>query len=241
MIDLAHSGRVSQAAPRKCALLAAAMVLAAVPAQAQVASVAPPTRDTLVPQSARNDARSDMALTVDGQLERGACALDSADLADVRITLSQVSFAGAEAASDVDLSPAYLPYIGRDLPLAVLCDIRAHATQLLTDAGYLAAVEIPEQRLEGGAATLRVVLGRLTALRVRGDAGPSERLLARYLEQLVGQPVFNTRQAERYLLLADDIPGIDVRLSLRAAATGAPGDLIGEVAAVRRPAAGRIV
>lgn len=175
-----------------------------------------------------------MTLTVDGQLERGACALDNAELAAIRVTLSRVDFAGAEAATDVDLSSAYAPYLGRELPLAVLCDIRARATQLLADAGYLAAVEIPEQRLEGGAATFRVVLGRLTALRVRGDAGPSERLLARYLEHMVGQPVFNTRQAERYLLLADDIPGLDVRLSLRAAASGQPGDLIGEVAVVRR-------
>ncbi len=207
---------------------------AAIPAQAQVAPPAPPTRGELLPQAARSDDRGGMALTVDNQLERGACALDSADLANVHITLSHVTFAGAEAASDVDLSPAYARFLGRELPLAVLCDIRANATQLLADAGYLAAVEIPEQRLEGGAAQLRVVLGRLTALRVRGDAGPSEALLARYLQHLVGQPVFNTHDAERYLLLADDIPGLDVRLSLRAAAGGQPGDLIGEVAVVRR-------
>ncbi len=207
--------------------------LMTIPALAQVA---PPTRGELLPQSTRTDERSGMTLTVDGQLERGACALDNAELADIRVTLSRVDFAGAEAATDVDLSSAYAPYLGRELPLAVLCDIRAQATQLLADAGYLAAVEIPEQRLEGGAATFRVVLGRLTALRVRGDAGPSEQLLARYLEHMVGQPVFNTRQAERYLLLADDIPGLDVRLSLRAAASGQPGDLIGEVAVVRRRA-----
>ena len=199
-----------------------------------MAAPAPPTRDTLVPQTPRSDDRSNLTLSVDGQLERGPCALDSADLANVRITLSQVSFAGAEAASDVDLSAAYAPYLGRDLPISVLCDIRAAATQMLSDAGYLAAVEIPEQRLEGGAATLRVVLGRLTALRIRGEAGRSEQLLAGYLQQLVGQPVFNVRQAERYLLLADDIPGLDVRLALRAAANGQPGDLIGEVAVLRR-------
>lgn len=209
-------------------------LLASGTAQAQVAPPAPPTRGELLPQAPRSDQRSAMTLSVDGQMERGTCALDSADLANIRVTLSQVTFSGVEQAADVDLSPAYTPYLGRELPLAVLCDIRAHATQLLSDAGYLAAVEIPEQRLEGGAAQFRVVLGRLTALRVRGDAGPSERLLANYLEHMVGQPVFNTRAAERYLLLADDIPGLDVRLSLRAAANGQPGDLIGEVAVFRR-------
>jgi hemolysin activation/secretion protein len=46
----------------------------------------------------------------------------------------------------------------------------------------------------------------------------------------VGADVFNVRDAERYLLLANDIPGTEVRLSLRPAEGGAPGDLVGEVA-----------
>ncbi len=181
--------------------------------------------------------RSTSTLTVDGDMARTACALDNPDLATVRVSLARINFVGADAATGVDLTPAYADYIGRDLPISVLCDIRARATRILADAGYLAAVEIPEQRLEGGAAQFRVVLGRLTAIRVRGDAGPSERLLAGYLQHMVGQPVFNTREAERYLLLADDIPGLDVRLSLRPAANGAPGDLIGEIAVLRRTAA----
>lgn len=170
-------------------------------------------------------------------MARTPCALDNPELADITVTLSSVNFVGAEAASDVDLSQSYESYLGRELPLAVLCDIRAQSTALLTEAGYLAAVDIPEQRLSEGAAEFRVVLGRLTALRVRGEAGRSERVLARYLERLVGQEVFNTRDAERYLLLADDIPSMDVRLALRPAANGAPGELIGEVAVIHRKAA----
>ena len=197
-------------------------------------AVAPPTRTDLLPPEVRPEARRGASLTIDGGVERGPCALDDPSLATIRVTLSQVSFVGAEAATGVDLASAWQPYAGRDLPISVLCDIRARATQMLADAGYLAAVEIPEQRLEGGAAQFRVVLGRLTALRVRGDAGPSQGVLERYLQHLVGQPVFNVAEAERYLLLADDIPGLDVRLSLRPAAGGQPGDLIGEVAVLRR-------
>lgn len=226
---------------KQCATGASLLVLTALlcaPAAAQVApnpaQIAPPTRDELVPSPPLTDTRGRTTLSVDGGFERSPCALDNPEFADLRVTLSQVSFAGAEAAADVDLGVAAAPYLGRDLPLAVLCDIRARANAMLADAGYLAAVEIPEQRLSGGVAQFRVVLGRLTALRVRGEAGPSERRLAGYLQKLVGQPVFNTRAAERYLLLADDIPGLDVRLALRPAAGGAPGDLIGEVAVLRR-------
>ncbi len=219
--------------------MAIAAVLAASVSQTAIAQsvpgqVSPPTRDELAPPQAREEPRRDVTLTIDGGMERLPCALDDPRYADIRLTLSDVTFAGAERAPEISLRPAYEGYLGRDLPLSVLCDVRANARQILTEAGYLATVEIPEQRLADGSAEFRVVFGRLTAVRVRGDAGPSERLVAGYLEQLTGNDVFNTRDAERYLLLADDIPGVDVRLSLRPAAGGEPGDLLGEVAVLRR-------
>lgn len=201
-----------------------------------VPDVAPPTRNDLLPPEVREDDRRTTTLTVDGGLERGVCALDDPSMQTIKITLQSVEFVGAEGASGVDLSQTYAPYIGRELPLSVLCDVRARAMQALADAGYLAAVEIPEQRLADGQAQLRVVLGRLVALRVRGDAGPSQGVLEGFLQQLVGQPVFNVQDAERALLLANDMPGLDVRLSLRPAAAGQPGELIGEVAVVRQRA-----
>ena len=203
--------------------------------QVAVDDLAPPSRSELLPPEVQPDQRRS-TLTVEGGLERGPCALDDPSMAAIRVTLTSVNFTGAEAAGDVDLTQAYQPYLGRELPLSVLCDIRARASEALSRAGYLAAVEIPEQRLAGGAAELRVVIGRLTAVRVRGDAGGAQAVLERYLQHLVNQPVFNVNEAERYLLLADDIPGLDVRLSLRAAVNGQPGDLIGEIAAISQPA-----
>lgn len=223
----------SGAAPRtaKAALLAGAMALA-LPAAAQAQTV--PSRGELAPPQAREPVRPATTLTIDGGMERAPCALDAPDLADIAVTLRSVRFVGAEKAPDVALAGAYQDYLGRELPIAVLCDIRAAANQRLQQAGYLATVEIPAQRLSNGDAEMRIVFGRVTALRVRGDAGPSEQLVAGYLEPLTQEAVFNTRRAERYLLLADDLPGVDVRLSLRPAADGAPGDLVGDIAVVRR-------
>ncbi|WP_160773462.1 ShlB/FhaC/HecB family hemolysin secretion/activation protein [Alteraurantiacibacter buctensis] len=208
---------------------------AALAQQLPPGAVTPPTRSELLPPEVRQDERR-TTISVDGGLERGPCALDDPAMAEIRVTLSSVRFTGAEAAPGVDLDEAARPYLGRELPLSVLCDIRARASEALADAGYLAAVEIPEQRLDGGAAELRVIVGRLVAVRVRGEPGGSMGVLERYLQHLVDQPVFNVNEAERYLLLADDIPGMDVRLSLRAAANGQPGDLIGEIAVVAQSA-----
>lgn len=195
--------------------------------------ISPPTRSDLLPPDRRAPEQS-LTLTIDGDLERTPCALDRAEYQDITLTLRGAEFGGLERAPEVSLDDAFESYVGRELPLSVLCDIRARANAILRREGYLATVEIPEQSLADGVADFRIVFGRLAALRVRGDAGASERTVARYLEKLSEQPIFNSREAERYLLLADDLPGLNVRLSLRPAANGEPGDLIGEIAVVRQ-------
>jgi len=199
------------------------------------AQVTPPTRGELIPPEQTRD-RSGPTLTIDGDLERAPCVLDRAEYSDIMLTLSGVDFVGLDRVPGLSLGDAYSSYLGRELSLSVMCDIRAQANKILRDQGYLATVEIPEQSLGDGRAEFRVVFGRLTGLRVRGEAGPSEAIVAGYLERLIEQPVFNTNDAERYLLLADDLPGVNVRLSLRPAANGAPGDLVGEIAVVRQRA-----
>lgn len=199
------------------------------------AQVAPLNRSDLIPPEQRRE-DSGMTLTVDGDFERPPCALDRPEFAEIRFTVQGVQFNGLSRVPGLSLDAAWASYQGRELPVSVLCDIRAEANSILRRQGYLATVEIPEQSLADGIPDFNVVFGRLTAVRVRGDAGPSEKLVAGYLEKLTGQDVFNIQAAERYLLLADDIPGLDVRLSLRPAAGGQPGDLVGEIAVVRQRA-----
>lgn len=215
--------------------LAVALAAAAAPGTvaAQEARISPPTRSDLVPPELRREERQ-VTLTVDGDFERAPCALDRPDFAGIRFTVKGAQFNGLDRVPGLTLDQTWRDYEGRELPVSVLCDIRAEANAALRREGYLATVEIPEQSLADGVPDFTVVFGRLTSVRVRGDAGPSEKLVAGYLEKLTEQEVFNTNTAERYLLLADDLPGLDVRLSLRPAAGGAPGDLVGEIAVLRQ-------
>jgi len=207
-------------------------VQAPVSARAQ-AQITPPTRSDLIPPELRRE-EVRPTLTIDGDFERPPCALDRPEFADIRFTLAGAQFNGLDKVPGLSLDEAVSDYRGREVPVSVLCDIRAEANAILRRQGYLATVEIPEQSLADGVPDFNVVFGRLTSVRVRGDAGPSERLVEAYLEKLTQAEVFNTNAAERYLLLADDIPGLDVRLSLRPAAGGAPGDLVGEIAVLRQ-------
>lgn len=199
------------------------------------AGITPPNRTDLVPPDQRPPQRT-TTLTVDGDFERAPCALDRPEYAGIKFTVKGAAFDGLARVPGLSLERAYADYVGRELPVSVLCDIRAEANAILRRDGYLATVEIPEQTLADGIPDFKVVFGRLTSVRVRGKAGASEALVARYLEKLTDQDVFNINQAERYLLLADDLPGLDVRLSLRPAAGGQPGDLAGEVAVLRQRA-----
>lgn len=211
--------------------LAAALLLAGSAAAAQVA----PTREE-VQRAPLEELRPPQArLTVEGGVERAPCALDRPEYRDIRFTVTGVEFADLRGLTAEDLRPAYAPYLGQDQPIAIICEIRDRAATILRDAGYIAAVEVPEQRIADGQVRFQVLMAKLVGLRVRGNAGRSERAIARYLERLTGREVFNRYEAERYLLLAGDLPGLDVRLALRSAGA-ARGEVIGEVTVVRRTA-----
>ena len=200
----------------------------------QTGPAAPPTREEINRLPDQPLEERPATLSVEGGLSGAPCALADPQYRDVRFTVRSVDFGDLASASPAELEPAYREFVGSEQPVAVLCEIRDRTAEILNERGYLVAVEIPEQRLTEGNVQLRVVFARITAIRVRGDAGRSEELIAGYLRRLTEDDVFSRRAAERYLLLAGDLPGYDVRLSLRSANAG-PGELIGEVAVVRTP------
>ena len=205
-------------------------LFAASPAVAQIA----PTREEIERPALERDEPAPARLTVEGGVERAPCALDRPEYRSIRFTVTGAEFADLRGLSADELRPAYASYLGQEHPIAVICEIRDRAATILRDAGYVAAVEVPEQRIADGRVRFQVLMAKLVGLRVRGNAGRSERAIARYLEKLTEREVFNRYEAERYLLLAGDLPGLDVRLALRSAGA-ARGEVIGEVIVVRRP------
>jgi hemolysin activation/secretion protein len=217
-------------------LLSAALAGLPVQLAAQTAQeILPPTREEVTrPEQPIPQAQAPR-LEVEGGVERAPCALDSPDFAAIRLNLRDVQFEGLQGLTAAELRSAYAPYLGREHPVSVVCEVRDRAATILRNAGYVAAVQVPEQRIADGVVRFRVLMARLTQVRVRGNATGAERTIAAYLGQLSKQPVFNRYEAERYLLLASDLPGYNVRLTLRPAGT-APGEVIGDVTVQRIPA-----
>ncbi len=193
-----------------------------------------PTREEIERAPVMPRLPSNNRLAIDGEIERAPCPLADAAYKDISVDLREVRFSGMGAIPAEILLDSWRQYAGQKVPIATVCEIRDRAATTLRQAGYLAAVQVPPQRIEGGVVNFDVLLARLTGFQVRGDAGKSEGIIGRYLKALQDQPVFNIRFAERYLLLARDLPGYDVRLTLRPAGT-MPGEVIGEVQVTRTP------
>ncbi len=205
-------------------------LLVALPASAQ--SLAP-TRDELTRQQP-DSTPPKSTLNVVGGVERSPCPLADPEFADVRVKLSDVQFNNLKGASDSEMRQSWAEYAGTDQPVSVICEIRDRAATYLRDKGYLAAVQVPTQRIENGVVRLEVLYARVTTIRARGQTGGAEAKLAGYLSKLTQDEIFDRNRAERYLLLARDIPGYNVQLTLKPAGT-APGELIGEVSVIRQP------
>jgi len=199
-----------------------------------VPQVVPPTREEVTRPVAPPPAPQSR-LEVEGGIERAPCALDGPEFKSIHFVLRGAEFEGLQGLTRAQLAATYAPLMGRDVPISTVCEIRDRAATILRDAGYIAAVQVPEQRITDGIVRFQVLMAHLTQVRVRGEATGAETVLSAYLNELTKRPLFNRYEAERYLLLAGDLPGYTVRLTLRPAGT-APGDVIGDVTVQRLPA-----
>jgi hemolysin activation/secretion protein len=211
-------------------LLAGTGLLAESPAFAQ--SVAPTREELTRPELAPPPAKS--TLNVIGGVERSPCPLANPEFNDVRVTITNVDFNNLKGATPEEMRPTWADFAGTEHPVSVICEIRDRAATYLRDRGYLAAVQVPTQRIENGQVRLELLYARVTTIRARGQTGGAEAKLAGYLHKLTEDEIFDRHRAERYLLLARDLPGYNVQLVLKPAGTG-PGELVGEVSVIRQP------
>lgn len=235
------SGRNVQAGLRPChsafargfAAFAIAAIPAAVSAQGVPSgqAVSPPTRDDLRGTTTQSP-QAPSRLSIKGGIERSACPLDDPKYADIMVNITEVAFGGLKEIDPSELDDTWKALVGTQQPIATLCEIRDAAGTMLRNKGYLAAVQVPTQKIEDGKVRMEVIYARISTVRARGETRGAEAKLQQYLGKLTGDEVFNQRRAERYLLLARDLPGYNVQLTLKPAGTG-PGDLVAEVAVLR--------
>ena len=157
------------------------------------------------------------------------CTLDTSDL---QVTINSVQFKGI---GNGDLPPGitqvlegFGPLTQGQQPIRNVCDIRDRANLLLRNSGYIASVQIVPQDMSSGVLQLMVVTAHITEVHVHGDPGAYRGLMDDRIAELEALNPLNEFDAEKILLLTSDVPGLDVKLSLRSAGT-TPGAVIGDL------------
>lgn len=193
-----------------------------------------PSREEVTPPAPEDAATSSVSVDSREAIVRSNCPFEGSDLT---LNLSAVTYArpdGSPVQPEIADALSGVGFATGAQPLKVVCSIRDEANAALARAGYIASVQIPPQNIDTGTLRLDVITARLTEIRVRGTPGPYSDTLAARVEQLKALDPLNERDAERALLLAGDIPGLDVQLALRPAGT-TPGDVIGDLNITYRP------
>lgn len=212
-----------RAAPVMGAVLLPAVAFAQVTPQ-----ISQPSREEVTPPTPDERAQSTVSVDSSGALERAPCPLENSDIVTDITEVQYTGPNGAPLPPEIRTLMAGVGGAGAGQPIKVVCDIRDRANAALRAAKFVATTQVPPQRIESGVLRLEVITARIVEMRVRGDAGPYEAVLASRIEDLKAIDPLNEAEAERMLLLAGDVPGLDVQLSLRPAGS-TPGDVIGEL------------
>jgi hemolysin activation/secretion protein len=141
----------------------------------------------------------------------------------VKFTLTDVIVEGATVYPPDVIGGFYKARLGQSVTLQEIFDIAAAIETKYRDDGYiLTRVIVPVQRIEGGRVTLRVIEGYVAEVKVSGDIGPVRELIESYVKKITQSRPARAETIERYLLLANDVPGITAQGVLQPA-TNAEG------------------
>ena len=136
----------------------------------------------------------------------------------IKFVLRDVIIEGATIYSTEQLREFYASLVNTEVTLARLFEIAKQIQQKYRTDGYLLArVIVPPQTISDGVFRLQVIEGFIDKVRIEGDIGPAKERVQSFLNKIAerdptsGKPrPLREQDAERYLLLADDIPGISV-------------------------------
>ena len=177
--------------------------------------------DRLIPQASPNIRVKELSLQ---QAPEGA--------ENIKFTLSGIELNGGGMYSDEELSAVYDDMIGTEISLADLYGIANRIALKYRNDGYiLTQVVVPPQTIENGTAQLQIVEGFIDNILIQGGENASSyelKVIQDYAGHISAGGALNIAEMERYLLLINDLPGVDARsvISPSQTTTGAADLLI---------------
>ena len=155
------------------------------------------------------------------------------NLRAVKFLLKEVRIEGATAIPAERLQAQVQRYVGREVTGSNVSAMAYQLTAYYRSEGYiLSQVIVPPQSFSDGRLTLRAIEGYIANVRVEGDPRLAAQL-ADLGERIKASRPLRGNVLERYLLLANDLAGIQLRSVLSPSQTVGAADLT-LIASVRR-------
>ena len=131
---------------------------------------------------------------------------------ETRFVLNDVIFEGGGIIPAQEMRGYASELLGREVSLAEIYEVSAKITRAYSEAGYpLSVAVIPAQEIVDGVVRIIVIEGFVSAIEITGDPGKASGFLRKHGEKLRQERPLTAASLERYLLLANDIPGLEVR------------------------------
>lgn len=145
---------------------------------------------------------------------------------DIQFILRDLTVSSSTVFTAADFRPFYEDDLGKEISVGRLFDIAARITAFYRNEGYiLSSVTVPAQEIEEGRATLVAVEGYIDQVSVEGDTRIGKRLLTKLGAKIAKSRPLKAADLERYILLANDIPGVNATAVLQASKTPGATDL----------------
>lgn len=120
---------------------------------------------------------------------------------------------------EAELQRFYKDKVGTKVTIGELNAIANNITAHYRNNGYiLTRAVVPPQRAENGIVKIRIVEGFINEVRIEGDAKDSKPIQG-YADKIRANKPLNAAALERYLLLMDDLPGVEARAVLQPSAS----------------------
>ena len=150
-----------------------------------------------------------------------------ANAADIQFVLNRLTVDGVTTYEAETLRRVYAGALGREVTLADVYRIVDALTARYRNDGYiLSQVIVPAQSVEDGAIRLQAIEGYIASVRVEGGSAAVNARIRRYAEKVRAVRPLTADALERYVLLVNDIPGVQARAVLMPASIRGAADLV---------------
>lgn len=135
------------------------------------------------------------------------------EIAAIKFKLTAIKFEGNTLYSNDELLTLFPNKIGTTVTSGEIQQFVNAITLKYNKAGYvLSQAVLPEQAIKKGGILVKVIGGYIDAVAVEGEVdGHIKSIIKQYGSKVVGKKPLNINELESALLLAGDLPGVDVQ------------------------------